>query len=269
MILLNGRDCRESLAGDRALAYGDGVFETLAVVDGSPLCLEKHLERMRRGCEALMIESGGVSEFENDLKALAFDDLNVLKLAITRGAGGRGYRPSQSSLPNRLTSTHPWPYRSLPLPDRAWICEHRISRNQALAGIKHCNRLDQIMASSEWPGDDYLEGIMLDDQDRIIEGTRSNLFLKAGNEVVTPDLCESGVAGIVRELIIDQLKDWQIPCVVGDISAADLHAAEEFFICNSILGVRSISMIGETFTFDSTTLCLELDGALRGARYIA
>ena len=91
MYLINGQDCESLSANDRGLHYGDGLFETLAVHNGIPLCWDKHYQRLARGCNQLHINCPQAGLLLAEIKQLVHNEpLLVLKIIITRGAGGRG-----------------------------------------------------------------------------------------------------------------------------------------------------------------------------------
>ena len=173
MFLLNGerRQCVD--VADRGFQYGDGVFETIEVADGKPLFLDRHLRRLAKGCGKLLIPPPDLALLaEESLQISASARHAVLKLIVTRGCGGRGYRQPPRILPTRLLSLHPHPdYPEHFQTDGVTLrfCEYRLSINPALAGIKHMNRLEQILARAEWQDDGVQEGLMLDACGNVVE----------------------------------------------------------------------------------------------------
>ena len=168
-------------ATDRGLQYGDGLFETLALRAGRIVLLKQHLDRLQEGCERLGMAMPDRELLRRELSAAASDQSDaVLKLMLTRGSGGRGYRPPSEAKPRRILFLHPWP--SYPA---AWgeqgirlhLCRTRLAHQPQLAGIKHLNRLEQVLARAEWDeADGFQEGLMLDLDGAVVEGTMSNVF---------------------------------------------------------------------------------------------
>ncbi len=250
-ILINGAALESIPVSDRGLHYGDGVFETLAVSAGEPLVLEEHLARLQRGLSAL-----GLPDLDPQLiideipKAVSEAPHSILKIIVTSGSGGRGYRrPTTASL-TRILSGHDWPddYNEAMYRDGIALtqCATRLSGNPRLAGIKHLNRLEQVMARSEWDDPGIMEGIMLDPDGHVIEGTMSNLFISRSGRLATPALDNCGIHGIMRRLVQSAAADCGIDCQVRQLVPEDLHEADEVFICNSVLGVCHVRQFQKT-----------------------
>ncbi|MBD2859670.1 aminodeoxychorismate lyase [Spongiibacter sp. KMU-158] len=247
--MFNGRANADltDLAHSRGLAYGDGLFETLAVVAGKPLWLEAHLDRLREGLGRLNLqlnESVLLKELELLLDKAGKPQSGVIKVIICRCSGGRGYSPA-SQQSDRLLSffpaTKPAPYWHDGV--KITLCQQRLSRQPALAGIKHLNRLEQVLASAELQARGFAEGLMQDDSGLLIEGTRSNLFLVRQGQLLTPALSRCGVAGIMRGKILEYAAQSQLPARVADLTLADVYLAEELFLCNSVFGIWPITAV--------------------------
>lgn len=238
--LVNGRTASTIALNDRGLLYGDGLFETIALVNGHPRELDRHLRRLHRGCQRLAITSPDLSVLRREAAQLgAGVERAVLKVIITRGQGGRGYRPVGQEQPTRILTLHRWPdyprhYSELGI--AATCCRTRLARNQSLAGIKHLNRLDQILARGEWQ-DEYQEGLLLDTQGWVTEGTMSNLFMIRDDALHTPELKYAGVAGIMRERILDRAAAAGIRTHVRALTLRDIETAQALFFCNSLIGI--------------------------------
>ncbi len=272
MILVNGIEADSLSTGDRGLQYGDGLFETLAVQRGRPLCWDRHMQRLRVGCERLSIhcpESELISgEAERVIGGIS---LGVLKIVVTRGPGDRGYRIPPHSRPTRILSSLPWPPFS-----SAWVqqgvavrvCDTRLARNPRLAGIKHLNRLEQVLARSEWDDPQIAEGLMLDTSNRVIEGTASNLFAVTAGRLLTPDLADAGVEGIMRGLVLDAARALGVPVDVRCVYPKDLRHADELFLSNSLFGVWPIRQLHDR-AYPVGPLSLRLRGMLTADGYIA
>jgi 4-amino-4-deoxychorismate lyase len=245
--LVNGIACEQITVQDRGLHYGDGLFETIAVNDFVPLCWSKHLLRLQSGCKRLGIECPDVNFLEQEARNLYTSiPRAVLKIIITRGQGGRGYRVPERDKPTRIIALYPWPefppeYLTTGVSIR--ICQTCLGRNKQLAGIKHLNKLEQVLARKEWSDPGIAEGIMQDDTGNLIEGTMSNLFILRQDELFTPDLSECGVEGITRANIMEIATSLGINVRVKPVTIDELYSADEIFICNSVVGVWPVRQV--------------------------
>lgn len=246
-LLVNGEplDCITSI--DRGLLYGDGVFETVAVRNGSCHYWLRHLARLQAGCERLAIPAVGPDVLVAEAGRLVTGTVQgVLKIIVTRGSGGRGYRVPEAALPTRILQLHPWPDFAPSCAATgvvARLCRTRLGRNAALAGIKHLNRLEQVLARQEWEDPDIMEGLLMDTDGCLIEGTMSNLFVVRNGVLLTPDLRSCGVAGIMRSVILDLAGQQALKTRVCDLRPADLAQADEVFLSNSLIGIWPVSAI--------------------------
>ncbi len=247
--LVNGHagDCLST--SDRGLLYGDGLFETIAVQNGIPRRWSRHLARLRAGCARLGIAQADAGLLEDEAATLCRDAQRaVLKLIITRGTGGRGFRPPPAAAPTRILQLHPypsWPAGHWQDGVCAGFCALRMGYNPALAGIKHLNRLEQVLARAEWDDPEIVEGLMQDQQGYLIEGTMSNVFIVKDSMLLTPDLRRCGVAGITRALILELAQQAGIATGVRDIAMNELARADEVFLCNSLIGIWPVIRIPE------------------------
>ncbi|UCJ15904.1 aminodeoxychorismate lyase [Pseudomonas sp. MM211] len=224
---------------DRGLAYGDGLFETIAVGGGQPVLLERHLTRVTAGCVRLRIDLDA-AQLRRELSAFCAElGQGVAKLIVTRGDGQRGYAPSAGA-PRRILQAGAMP-AYLPQHGESGIrlfpCETRLAEQPLLAGLKHLNRLEQVLARAEWQGGEFAEGLMRDVSGRVVEGVFSNLFLVRDGVLSTPELSRCGVAGVMRAELLEQAQDLGIACQTRDIELNELLAADEVFLCNSLYGV--------------------------------
>lgn len=234
---------------DRGLAYGDGLFETVAVTAGIPVLLERHLSRLAEGCARLSIDLDHALLRAELLAFCAALGDGVAKLIITRGDGLRGYAPPQPSQPRRILqgSAKPlYPAINAEQGVRLFACQTRLAEQPLLAGMKHLNRLEQVLARAEWRDNDHAEGLMCDMHGRVVEAVYSNIFIFSNGQLLTPDLSRCGVAGVMRAELLAQAQRLAIPCVVGDISMAELLSADEVFVCNSVYGIWPVLQLLET-----------------------
>lgn len=249
MILINGQARSDIEAADRGLQYGDGLFETIAVCDGRTALYSAHLRRLEEGCRRLAIPMPKREILDRETAVLCRRiSRGVLKIIVTRGGGGRGYRPPLRPEPTRVLSLHPWPdYPALfaEYGITLRICRTSLGQNPHLAGMKHLNRLEQVLARSEWDDPTIPEGLMLDCQGQVIGGTMSNLFIVQENSLQTPELNNCGVAGVMREFILKQAFALGLKVIVRPLILADLKKAEELFVCNSLIGLWPVRRLGE------------------------
>ena len=248
MHLINGQPNELLPVQDRGLQYGDGLFETIAICDKQPLCWDKHYARLKKGCARLGMECPSYDLlFSEALQLFNDSDKSVLKIILTRGQGGRGYRPPEKLNPvTRILGIYPWPDH--PVENRTAgviirLCNTRLARNSQLAGIKHLNRLEQVLARSEWDDPDIAEGLMLDTEDNVTEGTMSNLFVLNGNLLITPDITECGIAGIIRECVLELATDIGLETSISTLTDKDLYAVDEIFLCNSVIGIWPVRQL--------------------------
>jgi 4-amino-4-deoxychorismate lyase len=225
---------------DRGLAYGDGLFETIAVQGGLPVLLDRHLQRLVKGCQRLAINlDHGAMLTELQAYARELDD-GVLKLIVTRGDGLRGYAFDPSAQARRILSGNPpavYPAAHAKQGVRLFPCTTRLSIQPLLAGLKHLNRLEQVIARAEWQDTEHAEGLMLDQAGRVIEGVFSNLFLVRDGVLITADLKRCGVEGVMRAELLFQAQSLGIPTQITDITLEQLQWADEVFVCNSVYGI--------------------------------
>jgi 4-amino-4-deoxychorismate lyase len=245
-MLVNGKQQDNIAIMDRGFQYGDGLFETIEVRENIPIFLEKHLQRLSNDSQRLYLPKLDLELLHSEISQLSQNAGNaVLKIIITRGAGGRGYRQPDEIQPTRILSLHPFPdypksFHTLGIVAR--ICNTRLGLNPTLAGIKHLNRLEQILARAEWNDAAIQEGIMRDFNGCVIEGTMTNLFYAKNGELFTASLKNCGIAGIIRGWIFEQM-----PVIEHDFFMEDLIEADEIFICNSIMGICGIQKIENLF----------------------
>lgn len=248
MALIDGQVAAAVAADDRGLHFGDGLFETLAVRDGRPRFWKRHWRRLGAGCERLGLECPPEATARSEIERLAAGrERLVVKLILTRGSGPRGYRAPDAPRTRRILLASAWPEHP-PAHAREGValrlCRTRLGRNPALAGLKHCNRLEQVLARREW-GEEAAEGLMLDTEGEVIEGTMSNVFLLAGGALRTPRLDRCGVAGVVRELILERAPELGLEAREERLELGDVRAADGLFLCNAVIGLWPVRRFGE------------------------
>lgn len=251
--------------GLRALHYGDGVFETLCVRAGIVEYQELHWQRLRAGCERLRLAFTDWDGLRAEVRRAAHESsAAVIKVIMSRAAGVRGYRPDSTSGSVRLVSAQAlpeWPQQYRHAGVRTRICDLRLGVQPLLAGIKHLNRLEQVLARAEW-GDDYVEGLLLDGSGRVIEGTMSNVFLVHDSKLYTPRLNDCGVAGVMRTVVLDLATGLGFEPRRQNLTLADLERAEEVFVCNSLIGIWPVIEIAQRYSGRAGALTQALQRAL-------
>lgn len=218
---------------DRGAAYGDGLFETVLVRDGEPQLWAAHLARLARGCAVLGFPAPCQADLERPL-AKAPRGQAVLKLMVTRGSGGRGYLPPAAPKPRLRWQLSPF----APNPRHWWAgvrvrhCRLRLGIQPALAGLKHLNRLENVLARREWQDSDTAEGLLCDSEKRLVEATCMNLFWQREGRLETPRLDRCGVAGTLREALAARVE-------LHEVAAGPevLDAADAVWLGNSVQGV--------------------------------
>lgn len=251
LTLINGEPADCIPVTDRGLQYGDGLFETIAVRRGRPQLWAGHMHRLAAGCARLGIPPPHAGRLADDVQRVACDqDRAVVKVIVTRGSGARGYRPPTGGGAMCVVQGLPWP----DFPDTAaragvavrW-CQTRLSQQPRLAGLKHLNRLEQVLARAEW-GDDCQEGLMCDPDGNVIEGTMSNVFLVRDSTLITPDLSQSGVAGVMRAAVLELADAEGLSCNVQPVTASMVQECAELFLTNSLIGIWPVVRLGsQTF----------------------
>jgi 4-amino-4-deoxychorismate lyase len=244
----------DSLVGvsplDRGLQFGDGLFETIAWRRGRPRFLSLHVERLSLGCQRLHINLGSIGPIQREIRgALAGADTALIKLIISRGeAVARGYGWTGKESATRILLRYPWPPEDATAQSegvRVRIARMRLGENAALAGMKHLNRLEQVLARSEVPADDAPELLLFSSSGQLVSGTMSNVFIVQNGRLRTPrvDLC--GVAGVMRRVVLREAAKAGIVTEECALSATDLSAATEVFLTNARIGIWPVRAVDE------------------------
>ncbi len=238
MRLVNGILAESLNLNDRAIQFGDGVFRTLKVVGGQIEFWPAHYAKLLSDCARIGIAAPSEALLLADIKTLEPHDHSI-KIIISRGESARGYVASAQIQPNRIVQLAPLPAYLPSLYTEGAVlrvCETRASWQPALAGIKHLNRLENVIARREWSDSAVFDGVMLDRDGWVIEGVMSNIFALIDGVWCTPQLNESGVAGVYRSLLLKNGFLGTLPVTERPINLDDLYAAKQVFICNSLAG---------------------------------
>jgi 4-amino-4-deoxychorismate lyase len=242
-VLVNGMQATSVSVLDRGLQFGEGLFETIACRGGQPRFLPLHLERLEFGCERLGIPAPNLDEIQGEVLSLARDvERAIVKVQVTGGeAVARGYARSGKETATRITVRYPWPHEDPAQPHdgvMARTLSMRLGENPRLAGLKHCNRLEQILARAELAADPQLaEGILFSSSGNLVSGTTTNVFLVRESGLLTPRIDQCGVAGVMRRVVLREARQVGIPARECELRAENLLAADEIFLTNARIGI--------------------------------
>ncbi len=265
--LINGVAADYLSINDRAIHYGDGLFETVLCNSNHLFYWQQHYQRLLESASKLQLSCPDEQILLDDIQCLLAENNNansntfVVKIILTRGSGERGYVFDKKQTSSRLVllSNLEASYSSL-LTEKLstgdlFICKQQVSINESLAGLKHLNRLENVLARNEWntKNNSFVDGLMLNANQYIIEGTMSNLFAVKNNQLLTPDLSQSGVNGVMRNVIIDMAEKNNIKTSITNIRMDELLTMDEVFISNSLIGMIAITKLAELH-FNETTI---------------
>lgn len=247
MMLVDGIEDSKVGAADRGLAYGDGVFRTLAASGGVPRHWSRHYAKLAADCAAIALACPGepLLRHEIDLVCAGAGEC-ALKIVVTRGAGPRGYRYPAGVEPTRIVSSaappdYPASYGQDGV--RVRRCALKLAEQPALAGVKHLNRLENVLARAEWDDPEIAEGLLCDAHDNVIGGTMTNIFIATRGVLATPKLERCGVAGVTRERVIEAARGEGVACRVADLPWSEVLAADEVILVNSLAGAWPVREI--------------------------
>ncbi len=259
MTWINGQFQAPLPVSDRGLAYGDGIFETLACINQKLHLWSRHWQRLQQGAKQLALEVPEQQTLLNWIEqALAEKNnpsLAVVKIIITRGSGGRGYISPEQPQSRTIITIHPWPEHNdndYQQGISALVCRTCLALQPSLAGIKHLNRLEQVLAAQELSANNCREGLMLEckfaENDKpakkiVTEGISSNLFFVSRGQLFTPEIIYSGVSGTIRSELLERAKALGIPLATGRYEMQEVLNADEVFFTNSIFGILPVSKI--------------------------
>jgi 4-amino-4-deoxychorismate lyase len=245
--------CSTISVDDRAVQYGDGLFETIAIREGEPRLWDYHVERLRTSASRLGLETPDEPRLRAGLhlalgRSQADRTRCTAKIVLSAGQGPRGYRRTGGGQITILTGISD----ARALPDDCYrdgvdlrLCNTRLAVQPQLAGMKTLNRLEQVLARNEWSDDAFFEGLTLDTDGRLICGTMSNVFLITSRGVVTPAMTRCGVSGVMRRHVLTLLDEAGIGCSIRDVSVDELWSSDGVFMSNSQFGVLPARRCGE------------------------
>ena len=260
LTLINGRPETAVDLSDRGFQFGDGVFTTLLIQDGIPLFAREHLDRLDRDAKTLKLPSPDREILKAEINQLASGCANgILKIHWTRGSGGRGYLPPENLSPTRALILRPADPMSekVPAPFKLRWAEMRLGINPLLAGAKHMNRLEQVLARMEWRDPGIDESLLLDSEGFVVEGVSTNLFLLQGSTVVTPLLDRAGVRGVMRDLLINMAAASGSDVREERVSPETLLGADALVLTNSVKGICPVALL-EGRAYDSHAFATQM-----------
>lgn len=243
VVWVNGAPGTSVSVLDRGLQFGDGLFETIACVGGRPRFLPLHLERLEFGCERLQIAVPSLDRLRSEIEELAGQvERSIIKLLVTGGTAlARGYGRTGRETATRITIRYSWPQQADSQRQdgvMARTLSMRLGENPRLAGLKHCNRLEQVLARAELAAHpDVGEGLLMSSSGNLVSGTMSNVFLVRDSALLTPrtDLC--GVSGVMRRVVLREARRVGIPARECELRSPDVASADEVFFTNARVGI--------------------------------
>lgn len=248
MFLINGIPQETLPASDRAIQFGDGCFTTARIAAGQICLLDAHLQRLQMACEKLLIPFVAWAELQREMVELARgNERGVLKVIISRGSGGRGYSAANCLHPVRILSVSGYPAHY-----DGWRREGitlelspvRLGRNPHLAGVKHLNRIEQVLIRTHLEQTDADEALVLDSEGVVTECCAANLFWRNGKDIFTPRLDQAGVNGLMRQFCLQQLAHSGYRVVEVHAREAVLAEADEMVVCNALMPVVPVRQYG-------------------------
>ena len=267
--LIDGRAAGSIDSADRGLQYGDGLFETISCRDGQARWLGLHLQRLQQGCERLRLAFREFEPLAAEIRAMAAGQQRcIVKVIVTRGtATRRGYAPGGDERATRIVSRHDWPQAPARTAGafRVGVSSVRLGINPLLAGLKHLNRLEQVLAQMARDEAVQDEVLMLSSAGQLIGGSMSNVFLADDSGLFTPELCDCGVNGVMRQLVLEAAARHGVAVRVRAVAGGELAGVREMFLTNVRWGVRSVRLL-EGRVLPSDDHAQQLRGMIDAAR---
>lgn len=251
---VNGKLVAGVAPTNRGFAYGDGVFRTMRLLNGELQDWPLHYQTLVADCSKIQMVCPSAELLMQDFKHLMAtgegDELayGVIKIIITRGDGARGYAPPAICEPSRViihSQLPVYPAEIYHTGVALYTCQTRLATQPLLAGIKHLNRLENVLARAELKDPRFFDGLVRDYDNRVIEAVSGNLFVMKDGEVMTPSLEGCGVAGVMRQKILDLYKTRGQTVQVKHLVIEDVMTADAVVISNSVYGVLQVAQIDE------------------------
>ncbi|MGH1498047.1 aminodeoxychorismate lyase [Yersinia proxima] len=247
MFWINGVEQNLISASDRSVQFGDGCFTTARVYLGQVVWLDMHISRLRQATERLLMPAVNWNALTKEMvEAANHTEDGVLKVIISRGSGGRGYSGTACQHPTRIISLSDYPVHYDNWRERGIslaLSPISLARSPLLAGVKHLNRLEQVLIRAHLDQTAADEALVLDTQGMLVECCAANLFWRKGDKVFTPDLRQSGVDGIMRQRIINCLATHGQQVAIVSQPVDVLADADEVIVCNALMPLLSVNRI--------------------------
>ncbi|MEY2855513.1 MAG: 4-amino-4-deoxychorismate lyase [Pseudomonadota bacterium] len=231
---------------DRGLHFGDGVFETLVVRGGRARFASLHRARLARGLARLQISLDEDAAWREVSAVATAHAESLLKLLVTRGdATERGYAPSGREHARRVLLVYPATAdpSAQPADAAAVTLATRLGENPLLAGLKHTNRLEQVLARTELAPTGAFEGLMANSSALLVSGTLSNVFVRLDGQWLTPRLDRCGIAGVMRAVVLREAARADLLLREAEIPLAALPRCESLYVSNVRLGLRPLASL--------------------------
>ncbi len=247
MRLVNGMSAESIPVADRGFAYGDGVFRTLRAVNGEPMHWRRQFNKLADDCARLRIVCPPATVLLPEVRTVARPYAQAaVKISVTRGSGPRGYAPPVPGTPLRVVDASAASDAGEAAAGiTVRVCRLRLAHQPQLAGIKHLNRLENVLARAEWSDPAIREGLLLDQEGFAIGGTMSNLFIVERHKLYTPALDRCGVAGVTRARVMALAQSMEIACEAVQLSLQRVLEADEVFLVNSLIGLWAVTRLNE------------------------
>lgn len=246
LVLVNGVPTTTVSVFDRGLSYGDGLFETIRFVRGEAPLWSRHMRRLQDSCARLRLPEPDAQLLLDEAVAVTVGlEHAAMRITLTRGLGERGYAPPASPVMSRIVAGFDAPVMSGPAyvsGVRVRWCETRLALQPLLAGMKHLNRLEQVLARAEWSDAAVMEGLLRDTDGLVVSGTMTNLFAVIDGVLVTPAVDRCGVAGVARAEVLATRRDAQVTALRDQ----DLVRASEVFLSSSVRGILPVQAVDDT-----------------------
>lgn len=229
----------QSSFSDRSLQFGEGLFETFRLnAQGEIPLWALHQARLKEGLKRLGFNPNSLDAAEQFLFVNLPRDkaFNAGKLLVTRDAKVRGYAGLLENKPNLLLN-----FFSAPLNEdkglSLGVSDIRLGLQPALAGIKHCNRLEQVLAQTQLKPE-HDDALLLTSDGHVIESCSSNLFVYIDNQWLTPKLDNTGVRGVARQWLMSKM-----PVIEARLTLEDMYNAQHVYISNALKGFRYVKCL--------------------------
>lgn len=262
LTLINGSATRTLASSDRGFSFGQGVTSTIRVSKGRPELWSDHINLLEHGAQRLGFKTPGLEKLlKRDVGLLPKIDL-ILKITLTAGVGDGSYLTPDDLAPTRIVQIDPFPeYDQHHALASLCLCDTRLSQNSQLAGVKLLNRSEQVLAALEWSKRNASDGLMRDQQGFVISSTRANLFLVKEGCLLTPDLSQSGVAGVMRQQVIRLAQRLSIPVSVINCTVDQVISADALFLTSALHRICPVDRFEKT-TYVPSSIIEHLQAAL-------